>query len=83
MLYGPRDDHLEVNSESELDEDDDMSYDDLTMFCQNLLEKYNLLKVENKWLKKENDFILKEKDSSENKFEIVSKENKLLKNQVV
>ena len=43
-----RDDPLEVNSESELDEDDTMSYDDLTMFYQKLLEKYDSLKVETK-----------------------------------
>jgi len=42
-----RDDPLEVNSDSELDNDDEMPYDELVMFCQKLLEKYDLLKVEN------------------------------------
>ena len=32
---------LELNSESEIDEDVDMSYDDLASFCQQLLEKYD------------------------------------------
>ena len=57
MLHGPRGDPFEINSESDRDEDDDMSYDDLIMFCQKLLEKYDLLKVKNKRLKKENDSI--------------------------
>jgi len=34
------DDPLEVNFESELDEDVDMPYDELALFCQQLLEKY-------------------------------------------
>ena len=42
MVQG--DNPLEVNSESELDEDVDMSYDELASFCQQLLEKYDLLK---------------------------------------
>ena len=45
MVQG--DDPLEVNSESEVKEDFDMSYDELASFCQKLLEKYNLLKI--KW----------------------------------
>ena len=61
MLHGQGDDPLEINSESDLDEDDDMSYDDLTLLCQKLLEKYDLLKIENKHLKKENDSVPKEK----------------------
>ena len=54
MVQG--DDPLEVNSESELDEHDNMSYDDLALLCKILLNKYDLLKVENKKLKNENDF---------------------------
>ena len=50
------DDLLEVNTESELDEDVDMPYDELAMFCQ-LLKKYELLKMENKSLKNENDLV--------------------------
>ena len=42
------DDPLKVNSESELDEDVDIPYDELASFCQKLLEKYDLLKFENK-----------------------------------
>ena len=38
-----RDDPLEINSDSELD-DNDMPYDDLASFCQKLLKKYDLLK---------------------------------------
>ena len=44
-----RDNPLEVNSESELDEDVDMSYDELALFCQQLLEKYDLLKMKIKY----------------------------------
>ena len=50
MVQG--DNPLEVNFESELDEDVDMSYDDLASFCQQLLEKYDLLKKDNNKLKK-------------------------------
>ena len=32
-----------------------MPYDELALFCQKLLKKYDLLKVENELLKKEND----------------------------
>ena len=46
MVQG--DDLLEVNSESEVEEDIDMSYDELASFCQKLLQKYNLLKEEKK-----------------------------------
>ena len=35
---------LEVNTESELEEDVDMSYNELASFCQQLLEKYDCLK---------------------------------------
>ena len=38
-------DPLKVNFESELDEENEMPYDELAMFCQKLLEKYDLLKV--------------------------------------
>ena len=49
MVQG--DDLFEVNSEFELDEDVDMSYDQLALFYQQLLEKYDLLKKDNKKLK--------------------------------
>ena len=58
------DNPLEINSESELDEDVDMPYDELALFCQQILEKYDVLKKNNKRLK--------------NKFECISKENKFL-----
>ena len=34
-----RDDPLEVNSDSELDNDDEMSCNELALLCQKLLEK--------------------------------------------
>ena len=77
MVQG--DNPLEVNSESELDEDVDMSYYELALFCQQLLKKYDLLKKDNKKLKNKYDSILKEKDSFQNKFEIISEENESLK----
>ena len=49
MVQG--DNPLEVNTESELD-DEDMSYDELASFCQQLLEKYDMIKKDNKILKK-------------------------------
>ena len=55
------DNPLEVNSESELDEDVDMSYDKLASFCQQLLEKYNLLKKDHKRLKNKYESIQKKK----------------------
>ena len=58
-MHGPGDDPLEVNSESEIDEDVDIPYDELALFYQQLLEKYDLLKIKNKRLKNENDSILK------------------------
>ena len=79
MVQG--DDPLEINSNSELEEQ--MPYDDLTLLCKMLIKKYDLLKEENKSLKNENDFILKEKDSLQNKFEIISKENEFLKKENV
>jgi len=36
-------DPLEVNSESEVNEDVDMTYNELALFCQQLSEKYDLL----------------------------------------
>ena len=45
----------------------------LHFFGQKLLEKYDLLKDENKSLKNVNDFVLKKKDSFKNKFEIFQK----------
>ena len=38
---------LEVYSESEVEEDIDMPYDELASFCQELLKKYDLLKIKN------------------------------------
>jgi len=64
VLHGSRGWPLEVNSDSEIDEDVEVPYDELVLFCQKLLEKYDMLKVENELLKKENNFVLKEKDSS-------------------
>jgi len=77
MVQG--DNPLEVNSESELDEDVDMSYDDLASFYQQLLEKYDLLKKNHKRLKNKYESISKEKDSFQNKLENISKENESLK----
>ena len=74
-----RDNPLEINSESELDEDVDMSYDYLSSFCQQLLEKYDLLKKGYKRLKNKYESISKEKDSFQNKFENISKEVAFLK----
>ena len=71
MVQG--DDPLEVYSESELEEDINLPYDELASFCQKLLKKYDLLKIENKKLKKENNSLLKEKDSFQIEFEIISK----------
>ena len=47
MVQG--DNPLEVTTESEVD-DIDMSYDELTSFCQILLEKYDMIKKENWYL---------------------------------
>jgi len=69
MVQG--DNPLEVNSESELEEDVDMSYNELASFCQQLLEKYNMLKKDNKKLKNKFDSMLKEKDSFQNKLECI------------
>ena len=74
MLYGPRGQPLEVTTESEVDEDN-MSYDELTSFCQQLLEKYDMLRKDNKNLKKKFDCMLNEKDSLENKVACIEKEN--------
>ena len=52
MVQG--DDPLEVNSESELEEDIDMPYDELVFFCQKLFKTYDLLKIKNEKLKKNN-----------------------------
>jgi len=75
------DDPLEVYFESELEEDIDKPYDELASFCQKRLKKYDLLKIENEKLKKENNSLLNKNDSS--KLSIISKENEFLKNQVV
>ena len=57
MVQG--DNPLEVNTESELDEDVDMSYDELTLFCQQLLGKYNMLKKDNEKMKNKIDCMIK------------------------
>ena len=36
----PGDDLLEVNSESNLEEHEQVSYDDLALYCEELIEKY-------------------------------------------
>ena len=54
MVQG--DNPLEINSESKLDEDVDMSYDELTLFCQQLLKKYDLLKNDHKRLKNKYEY---------------------------
>ena len=81
MVQG--DNPLEVNTESELEEDVDMSYDELASFCQQLLEKYDILKKDNKKMKNKFDAMLNEKDSFQEKFENISKENESLKNENV
>ena len=45
-------DPLEVNSESQLEEDIDMPYDEHASFCQKFLQKYDLLKEEKDLLKR-------------------------------
>ena len=61
MVQG--DNPLEVTTESEVEEDVDMPYNELASFCQQLLEKYELLKKDNKKMKNKFDCMLKEKDS--------------------
>ena len=68
---------LEVNTESELKEDVDMSYNELESFCQQLLEKYELLKKDNKKMKNKFDAILNEKDSLQEKLECFQKKMKV------
>ena len=41
MVQG--DDPLKVNSESDFDEDDKLSYDDLAICCEELFEKYDFM----------------------------------------
>ena len=57
MVQG--DNPLEVNSQSELEEDVDISYDELESFCQQLLKKYDMLKRDNKKMKNKFDSLLK------------------------
>ena len=80
MVQG--DNLLEVNTESEVEEDVDMSYDELESFCQQLLEKYDMLRKENKKMKNKIDCMLKEKDSFQTRFENVLKENESFKNKI-
>ena len=70
MVQG--DNPLEVNTESELD-DEDMSYDELTTFCQLLLEKYDMIKKENKNLKKKFEWKHIENDSFKNNIACLEK----------
>ena len=81
MLHGPRGYPLEVTTESEVDEDVDMSYDELTSFCQQLLEKYDMLRKDKK-MKNKIDCMSKEKDSFQTRFENVSKKNESFKNKI-
>ena len=78
MVQG--DNPLEVTAKSEVEEND-MSYDELTSFCQQLLEKYDMLRKDNKKMKNKFDCMLKEKDSLQDKLECFSKENESLKNE--
>ena len=80
MVQG--DNPLEVTTESEVDEND-MSYDELACFCQQLLEKYDMLRKENKNLKKNFDCMLKENDSFRSNIAYLEKENEILKNENV
>ena len=99
-----RNDSLEVISETQLDNsasfscDDNMDADaldeELSIFCENLLEKYKLLKKKNFKLKEENkDLFSKlnmalqerveissERDSLKSQLDLVLKENEILKN---
>ena len=81
MVQG--DNPLEVTTESEVDEDVDMSYDELTSFCQQLLEKYDMLRKDNKNLKKKFDCMQNENESFKTKIACFEKENKNLKNENV
>ena len=81
MVQG--DNPLDVTTESEVEEDVDMSYDEFTSFCQQLLEKYDMIKKDNKNLKKKFDCMLKENDSFKNKVACIEKENEILKNENV
>ena len=81
MVQG--DNPLEVSTESEVDEGIDMSYNELASFCQQLLEKYDMLRKDNKILKKNFDCMLNENDSFKNKIACLEKENENLKNENV
>jgi len=81
MVQG--DNPLEVTTESEVEEDVDMSYNELASFCQQLLEKYDMLRKDNKILKKNFDCMLKENDSLRTKVACMEKENEILKNENV
>jgi len=70
MVQG--DNPLEVTSESE-DEDVNMSYDELNTFCQLLLEKYDMIKKDNKNLKKKFDCMHVENDAFRNKIACLEK----------
>ena len=97
-------DSLELHSETQLDDSASSSGDDhidadvlnekLSIVCENLLEKYNLLKEKNFALKEENknlsskldvalqerDEISSERDSLKSQLDLTLNENKILKN---
>jgi len=79
MVQG--DDPLEVNSESD-DEDINMSYDELNSLCQLLLERYDIIKKENKNLKKNIACMHIEQDSFRNNIACLEKDNKVLKKNI-
>ena len=105
MLHGPRDWLLEVQSESQLDDnvassscdeniDAHALNEELSIVCEKLIEKYNLLKKKTCALNKENeklsskldlvlqekDEILDERDSLKSQLDLVLNENKILRN---
>ena len=79
MVQG--DNPLEVTSESE-DEDATMSYDELNSFCQLLLERYDIIKKENKNLKKDIACMHVEHDSFRGNIACLEKDNKNLKKNI-
>ena len=52
------DNPLEVTTESDVEEDVEMPYNELVSFCQQFLEKYELLKKDNKKMKNKFDCML-------------------------
>ena len=74
MVQG--DNPLEVNTESE-DEDVNMSYEELSTFCQLLLERHDMIKNENKNLKKNIACMHKEHDSFRDNIACLEKKIKI------